>query len=120
MEVDNHADDRRFPMWIEEMFSQFSSEGFKRVTVCEESVVVILNPIVNFDVLEGHQYISNFIFVCDFALVEVRSEILYELSEDCRRDSASSKNWCSFVGVVEFNSSHVVDVGVERCLRHCE
>ena len=107
-------------MRIKEVFLKFGSKRFKCITVYEKHVVIVLNPIVNFDILEGHQYISNFIFICDFSFVEVRSEILYELRKDSRRDSPRRKDRHSFVRVMELNGSHVMNVGVEWCMGHCE
>ena len=102
------------------MFPKFGSEGFKCIAVCEKRVVIVLNPVDDFDILEGHQDISDLIFICDFAFVEVQSEILYELRDDSGRDRSRCKDRCSFVCVVELNGSHVMNVGVEWCMGHCE
>ena len=69
---------------------------------------MFFDPVVYFDILEGHEDIPDFVFVWDFAFVEVRVEILNELSEDGRGDGTRCEDWSGFVSVMEFDGHHVL------------
>ena len=65
---------------------EFHCKRIKGKVISEKLILVIFDPIVYFDILEGHEDIPDFVFISDFAFVEVRVEILDELSKDGRGD----------------------------------
>ena len=93
-------------MWVEESLPEFSCEVLESVSFCQELILIVFDPIIDFDVLEQHENITDFIIVINFAFVKVRVKVL-ELSEDCRRNRPYRENRCCFVCIVKFDSCHV-------------
>ena len=63
-------------MGVEEVFAKFGCEGFEGVAISEKFFLIIFNPIIDLNVLEGHKRVTDFVFVFDFTLVEVGIEVL--------------------------------------------
>ena len=99
----NVADNGRFPVRVKGAFMEFSCERIKGKIISKELILIVFDPIVYFDILEGHEDIPNFVFIHDFALVEVGVEILNELSEDGRGDGTHCEDWSGFLSVMEFD-----------------
>ena len=82
--------------------------------------MVVLNPIVDFDILKGHHDAADFVFVRYFAFVEIRVEILYKLHENSGRDVARSKDRSCFVTFMVLDGSHVRQGRCGLRGRHCK
>ena len=94
-------------MWVKESLPEFGCEVLEGVSFCQELILIVFYPIIDFDVLERHENIMDFIIVINFAFVKVRVKVLKELSEDCRRNHPFRENRCCFVCIVKFDSCHV-------------
>jgi hypothetical protein len=114
------TDDGTFPVRIEKTFTQFQGEGLESEVIREEEIMVVFDPVVNFYVLEGHQYVLDFVLIWDFAFAKVGIEILDELGEYCRRYRSSCKNGWGFVRVMKLYGSHVMKRGSRGCGGHRE
>jgi hypothetical protein len=53
------------------VFAEFRSEVIESKIICEEAILIVFYPIVDLDILEGHQDISNFVLVGYFTFMEV-------------------------------------------------
>ena len=99
LRIHNVADNGRFPVRVEEMFTEFSCEGIKGKIISKELILIVFDPIVYFDILEGHEDIPYFVFIHDFAFVEVGVEILNELSKDIRKKGFGPRETLVALGV---------------------
>ena len=51
---------------------KFGSKGIEGKIVSQETILIVLDPVINFYVLEGHKNTVNLFFVGDLAFMEVR------------------------------------------------
>lgn len=107
-------------MRVEETFAKFCSKFLEGVVLSDESVMIIFDPVVYFDVLEGHEDTSYFFFVGDFTLVKVGVKVLDELCENGRGNMTRCEDWGGFVTVVVFYRCHVLERRVRSGGRHNE
>ena len=109
--VNNVANDREFPVRIEEAQAKFRGECLEGESICHELILIVFDPIVDFNVLEGHQYVPNLVLICDFAFMEVRFEVLDQLRKDGRGDGSRGEDGSRFVSFMEFYCGHVLHRG---------
>ena len=74
-------------MRVQEPFTELCSECIEGKIISKEANLIVFYPIVDFNVLEGHKYIANFVLVWYFTFMEIRIEVLDELGENCGRDA---------------------------------
>ena len=65
------ADDGGFPVRVEKSLAELCGECVKGVVFGKKLFLIILDPVINFDILERHEDVADFIFVGDFAFVKV-------------------------------------------------
>ena len=107
MGVHDSTDNGRLPVGVKETLAEFCCECVEGIILTQELFLIVFDPVIDFDILERHEDVVDFIFIADFTFVKVGIEVLNELCEDGGRDRSLRQDGGGFVCVVEFNCCHI-------------